>query len=262
MAFPSEKDMEIPVLQEIAKAGGRVKRADHAFYQRVASYFPQLTPGELNIKLKRGENKWENKVQFVFRRLIKDKGELEILARGIVSITNKGKHRLEGTKTEAPSKETRKTVDELATEIKDLVEKLTELATMGKQETSPLNHDEMVQRIKEMGDMLGKVIEPVTGAPYKHDSVWRDHPYANPKLVWEVCDKGILDKDIASLIWAVKNWGAKSILVLFEESDFHTAQNKLAQERQIYPLKAEDALKLHSLLQAGYAQAIKAVFTI
>ena len=42
MAFPSEKDMEIPILKEIEKAGGQVRRADKGFYQRVASCF-QLT---------------------------------------------------------------------------------------------------------------------------------------------------------------------------------------------------------------------------
>ena len=123
-------------------------------------------------------------------------------------------------------------------------------------------HDEMVQKVKEMGEMLGKVTEPVPGVPYRHDCVWRDNPYATPKLVWEVCDKGNLDKDIASLIWTVKNWGANGILVTFGESDFYTAQKKLAQESQIHPLKAEDILKLHSLLQAGNTQAIRSIFTV
>lgn len=152
--------------------------------------------------------------------------------------------------------------DKLAKEIRDLLENLVGLAKKEKKEKPRPSHDELVQRVKEMGEMLGKVIEPVTGALYKHDCVWRDNPYANPRLVVEVCDKGNLDKDIASLIWAVKNWGAKSILVLFEESDFYTAQNKLAQESQIYPLKVEDVLKLHSLLQAGNTQAIRSIFTV
>jgi hypothetical protein len=50
--------------------------------------------------------------------------------------------------------------------------------------------------------------------------------------------------------------------VLFEESDFHTAQKKLAQESQIYPIKAEEMLKIHSLLQSGNTQAIKSIFTL
>lgn len=119
----------------------------------------------------------------------------------------------------------------------------------------------LVEKIREMGEMLGKVTKHEGPAEYKHDSVWKDHRYAIPKLVWEVCGKGNFDKDIASLIWAVKSWSAKGILVLFEESDFQAARKKLAQEREIYPLKAEDVLKLHSLLQSGYAQAIRTIFT-
>jgi hypothetical protein len=124
-----------------------------------------------------------------------------------------------------------------------------------------LTHDELIQRIRNIGEMLGKRAEGPWGPVYKHDCIWRDNPYANPRLVWEVCDKGNLDKDIASLIWAVKNWNAKCILVVFDEPDFYTAQKKLAQESQICPLKAEDILKLHSLVQTRGAQAIKSIFT-
>jgi len=150
----------------------------------------------------------------------------------------------------------------LAEQIKGLVAELAELAKKTKEETAEPTHDELVERIKEMGQMLSKKAEGPWGPVYKHDCVWRDNPYANPKLVWEVCHKGILDKDIASLIWAVKNWGAKGILVLFEESDFHTAQNKLAHESQIYPLKVEDLLKLHSLLKAGNTKAVRSIFIV
>ena len=110
--------------------------------------------------------------------------------------------------------------------------------------------------------MLGKTAEVEQGEVYKHDGLWRDKPYAIPKLVIEVCDKGNLDKDIASLIWAVETWGANGILVLFEDSDFHAAQRKLAQEKPIHPIKCEDVLKLHSLLQAGNIKAIKSIFGI
>jgi hypothetical protein len=125
-----------------------------------------------------------------------------------------------------------------------------------------LTHDELVQKIKELGEMLGKVIKHEGPAEYKHDCVWKETRYANPRLVVEVCDKGNLDKDIASLIWAVKNWNANCILVLFEESDFHTAQKKLAQESQIYLIKAEDMIKLHSLLQAGNIKTIRSIFAV
>jgi len=80
--------------------------------------------------------------------------------------------------------------------------------------------------------------------------------------VIEVCDKGNLYKDFTSLEWAVTTWGAKGILVIFDDSDFHKAKEMLVQKSQIYPLKAEDMIKFHSLLQAGNTQAIKSIFTV
>jgi hypothetical protein len=139
---------------------------------------------------------------------------------------------------------------------------LVKLPDNGKEKIPRLTHDELVQKIKELGEMLGKVIKHEGPAEYKHDCVWKETRYANPRLVVEVCDKGNLDKDIASLIWAVRNWNANCILVLFEESDFHTAQKKLAQESQIYPIKAEDMIKFYSLLQTGNTQAIKSILSI
>ena len=152
--------------------------------------------------------------------------------------------------------------DKLAAEIKSLVEKLAELAKKTEEKEPLPSHDELVQMMKEMGEMLGKTAEGPWGPIYKHDCVWKDNPYANPKIVVEVCDKGNLDKDIASLLWAVKNWGAKGILVVFGKSDFQAAQRKLAQESQIYPLRAADVLTLHSLAKAGNVQAIKSIFGV
>lgn len=152
--------------------------------------------------------------------------------------------------------------DKLAEQIKSLLEKLIGLAKKEEEKQPRLTHDELVQKIKEMGEMLGKIANVKWGPKYEYDCVWKDNPYANPKLVIEVCDKGNLYKDITSLNWAVTTWAAKGVWVIFDDSDFHKAKEMLGQESQIYPLKAEDVLKLHSLLQAGYAQAIRAMFSI
>ena len=258
MTFPFERDIEIPILKEIERAGGQVRRNDNSFYQCVASHFPQLTGEDLGVKLSNGQSKWTNKVQWVFRRLVKDKGELEIPTRGILRITGNGKQRLMRKGVAITEKR-----EEIQTKSsRALGEMPVKLAKKTEEEPHRPTHDELVQKIKELGEMLGKKVEGPWGPVYKHDCVWRDNPYANPKLVVEVCDRGNLDKDIASLIWAVKNWNAKGILVLFEETDFHTAQKKLAQESQIYPLRADDVLKLHSSLQAGNIQAVRSIFTV
>lgn len=129
-------------------------------------------------------------------------------------------------------------------------------------ETPRPTHAEMIERIREMGQMLGKTAEIQSGAVYKHDCVWKDNPYANPRVVFEVCDKGNLDKDIASLHWANQNWRAHSILVVFDDSDFIAAQKKLAQEKQIYLLKVADMLQLHSMSKAGCIEAVRCIFAI
>ena len=139
---------------------------------------------------------------------------------------------------------------------------LVKLPDNDKEETSRLTHDELVQKVKEIGQMLGRIAEVKSGPKFEYDCVWKDNPYASPKLVIEVCDKGNLYKDITSLEWAVTTWGAKGIWVIFDDSDFHKAKEMLAQKSQIYPIKAEDMLKLHSLLRAGYTQAIRSIFAV
>jgi len=262
MALPKQDDMELPLLREIENMGGEAHPSD--LYPKVTAYFPQITQADLNLTTKQGGSLWENRIQFARQKLV-EKGEMDKSVRGIWKITDKGRDRLRRGKIVPPTPPPPpppEQPDKLAEEIKGLVEKLAELAQKGKEETARLTHDEMIDKIREMAEMLGKVTDPVSGVPYRHDCVWRDNPYANPKLVVEVCDRGNLDKDIASLDWGVSNWRANGILVLFEKSDFDAAQKKLAYKNQIYPLKAEDVLKLHSLLQAGYTEAIRTVFTI
>jgi len=248
MAFPKQPDVEMPLLQEIEAMGGEARPSED-FLRRVATHFPQITKADLEEKIKDGTNRWYNWVAWVRMRLV-HKGEVYRKPRGIWRITEKGRERLrrEGL---------------LKGEVRRPPIEPEKLAEKVDEKPPRLTHDELVQKIKEIGEMLNKITEPVLGVPYKHDCVWKDNPWANPKLVVEVCDKGILDKDIASLDWAVTSWGAKCILVIFDAADFQSAQKKLAQKSQIYPMKAEDMLKLHSLLQAeGNIKAIKSIFAV
>ena len=251
MSLPKLTEIEIPLLQEIEAMGGQAKPQD--LYPKVTSHFPQIAVDDLKETTAGGMSKWINRIQWARQSLVL-KGELERYPRGLWKITKKGRDRLRDKGREPPPPPPPAEPDKLAGEIKSLTEKLAELAKKAKREEPTLTHDELVQGVKEMGEKLGKVAEVKWGPVYKHDCVWKDNPYANPKLVVEVCDKGNLDKDIASLAFAVKNWGANTILVIFEESDFQAAQKKLAQERQIHCLKADDMVKLHSLLQAGNIQ--------
>ena len=257
MTFPLQKEIELPLLQEIEAMGGEAKPKD--LYPRVTAHFPQLTEADLKEKLPTGGNKWTNWIQWARQHLV-ERGEIDKSTPGIWRITQKGRERLKGEGVIPPPPLPPEGVDKLAEEIKGLVEKLVEMTK--KKETPLPSHNELVQKVKEMGKMLGKATEPILGVPYQHDCVWKENPYASPILVVEVCDKGILDKDITSLDFAVATWGAKGILVIFDESDFHKAQEKLAHKSYIYPIKADDMLKLHSLLQAGNIPAIRAIFGI
>ncbi len=92
MAIPSEKDIELPLLQEIEAAGGEARPSD--LYDRVARHFPQLTQADREARYERtGQLIWPNKVQWVRNRLVR-RGELNASTRGIWRITDRGRARL------------------------------------------------------------------------------------------------------------------------------------------------------------------------
>jgi len=200
MGWLGEKELELYLLCELNNMGGEARPEHHPkLYKAIASHFPQITPDDLKETLpSSGANKFENRVEWARFHLIK-KGELDASApRGFKRITNKGIQRLrqEGFLEKEgqikpvvvlppPIDE----VDKLVQEIKGMTEKLAELAKKGKEETPRLTHDELVQKIKEMGEMLSKIAEVESGPLYRHDCVWKENPYANPKLVVEVCDR-------------------------------------------------------------------------
>jgi len=151
--------------------------------------------------------------------------------------------------------------ERLAKEIRDLAQELAVLAKSSRTEPR-LTHDELIQKVKEVGQMLGKTVEVGWGPIYRFDCVWKDNPYANPRLAVEVCDKGNLDKDIASLHWAEQNWGAKGILVAVEEGDFQAAKKKVARGSQTHPLRARDMVMLHLMLSEGNTEAVRCIFGV
>ena len=92
MAIPSEKDIELPLLQEIEAAGGEAKPDD--LYEEVAHHFPQITPSDQEIRYpKSGQLVWLNRIHWARQHLV-NKGQLDASTRGIWRITNKGRERL------------------------------------------------------------------------------------------------------------------------------------------------------------------------
>ena len=100
MAIPSEKDIELPLLQEIEAAGGEARPAD--LYDKVARHFPQLTLADQKVRHPRsGLLIWTNRVQWSRQHLV-NKGEIDASTRGIWKITEKGRARIGAIPRPAP----------------------------------------------------------------------------------------------------------------------------------------------------------------
>ena len=92
MALPKQSEVEIPLLSEIAKAGGRAKPRE--LYPRLAALFPHITEDDLKATMKDGHNRWANTVQWARQALVLQ-GELDRSTKGIWAITEKGRNRIE-----------------------------------------------------------------------------------------------------------------------------------------------------------------------
>ena len=92
MAIPSEKDIELPLLQEIEAAGGEARPSE--LDDKVAMHFLELAPHEQKLRHPRsGQLIWSNRIRWVRQHLV-NKGELDASTRGIWRITDKGRARL------------------------------------------------------------------------------------------------------------------------------------------------------------------------
>ena len=93
MAIPSEKDIELPLLQEIQAAGGEARPSE--LDDKVAKHFPELTPTDQEARHPRsGQLIWSNRIRWVRQHLV-NKGEIDASTRGIWRITDKGRARLD-----------------------------------------------------------------------------------------------------------------------------------------------------------------------
>jgi len=115
VAYPKQSDIEIPLLLEIDKAGGKVRPQD--VYAKVAEHFIQLTAEDLERRLESFPStyKWQNHVQWARQKLV-NKGEVDGSVRGIWKITDLGRKRIgrsSVTGTVAPPKSGEITLQDL-----------------------------------------------------------------------------------------------------------------------------------------------------
>lgn len=92
MALPHQPDVEIPLLEEIEKGGGRARPSD--LYAKVAAHFPTITQADLKLRHPSEVHVWSNRVQWVRQALVA-KGQLDGSTRGVWALTEAGLHRLE-----------------------------------------------------------------------------------------------------------------------------------------------------------------------
>ncbi len=93
MSFPSQGEIEIPLLRALAECSGSAK--PRALYPKVAASFPDLTAAEQEQRLESSPStrKWWNLVQWVRQALV-SAGEIDGSTRGVWTITPKGTARL------------------------------------------------------------------------------------------------------------------------------------------------------------------------
>jgi len=92
LMLPKQKDIEIPLLEVLVEIGGQGKPKE--IYPLVTKKFPKIRDEDLAEALPSGGNKWTNRIQWVKQRLL-EKGELYSPRRGIWTITDKGRKRVE-----------------------------------------------------------------------------------------------------------------------------------------------------------------------
>ena len=237
MALPKKKGTELPLLREIEAVGGEAK--PQTIYSKVTSHFPQITKEDLEETITVGINKWTNRIQWARQSLVL-KGELERYPRGIWRITAKGRERLRAEGP--PLKEASRVIKEQATKLQQ-----------------PKRHEELKQKMVEIGKKLGYYVSAEEGPEYRHDALWKITQYKTPSHVIEVCEGGVLAKDFDSLNWARENWDARGILIVTDDKDFTKASRRLAGQPRIIAVKAETIDLLYELINADL-ELLKSIF--
>ena len=100
MPFPSQRELEVPLLQVLDELGGEALPRD--IYPKLAERYPQLTEQDLQERMESGNVRWANHVQWVRERL-KQNGELDGSVPGVWKLTEAGRARLRRGEAPTPS---------------------------------------------------------------------------------------------------------------------------------------------------------------
>ncbi len=89
--LPTQKEIEVPLLQVLAELGGQAHPKD--IYALVAKKFPLLRDEDMAETVPSGGNRFSNRVQWARQQLVTE-GELDSPSHGTWRITDKGRQRL------------------------------------------------------------------------------------------------------------------------------------------------------------------------
>src|SRR4051794_39011276 len=93
--IPIQIEIEVPLLETLEKLGGQARPKE--IYPLMTARFPQLTPEDMTERLKHGEKKWHNRIQWTRQSLI-EAGQMASPQRGVWAITELGRARLKQDK--------------------------------------------------------------------------------------------------------------------------------------------------------------------
>jgi len=225
MTIPRQSEFEIPILEEVARADGALSPQE--VYAAMARRFPEITKEEWEQKTRTGARKVWNIIQWARQKLVKN-GEVDKSTPGVWRIMEKGLARISFTPVPRP---------------------LFPPPALPRRTTvaGKSRHEDLVDKIKAVREALGYSQGNLHGATYNHDSTFSKGELRTPFLVWEVCDGGNLDKDIASLQWAVFNWDTTGILVVTDSKDMGRAQTRLTTPK-VRVIKDDFVDKLHEII--------------
>ena len=89
--IPAQAEIEVPLLEVLVALGGESRPKN--LYPLVTAKFPQLSSEDLTDRMKNGESKWINRIQWARQALI-TAGEMASPQRGVWAITDQGRTRL------------------------------------------------------------------------------------------------------------------------------------------------------------------------
>ncbi len=199
MPFPDVERLELPILQELEAAGG----ADRVryLYDRLVSYFPQLTDADTESRTPTGRKRWHGLVQRAGRELHR-RGELH-REGALWSLTSAGKNRIAAEAL-----------------------RLSAATESHRQPPRDITHKEAQRMLVAVGHLFGYHAE----AEFEYyDVVWRESVRA-PRLshVFEVQVAGNVDSALTRLKQAYDAQRSRPFLVIADERATQFAARRLA----------------------------------